>query len=103
VKDRAQDLTREPEMVKAYRDTWALRIHSYLAYLRDRLMMARELLADTGSIFVQIGDENLHRVRCLMDEVFGVENFCSLISFAKTSGLQSKLLYGVCDYILWYA
>jgi adenine-specific DNA-methyltransferase len=67
VKDRTQDLTREPEMVKAYRDTWTLGIHSYLAYLRDRLAMARELLADTGSIFVQIGDENLHRVRCVMD------------------------------------
>ena len=71
VKDRRQDLTREPEMVKAYRDTWTLGIHSYLAYLRDRLAMARELLADTGSIFVQISDENLHRVRCVMDEVFG--------------------------------
>jgi adenine-specific DNA-methyltransferase len=103
VKDRAQDLTREPEMVKAYRDTWTLGIHSYLAYLRDRLIMAKEMLADTGSIFVQIGDENLHRVRCLMDEVFGARNFCSLINFAKTSGLQSKLLYGVCDYILWYS
>ena len=71
VKDRRQDLTREPEMVKAYRDTWTLGVHSYLAYLRDRLAMARELLADTGSIFVQISDENLHRVRCIMDEVFG--------------------------------
>ena len=75
VKDRQQDLTREPEMVKAYRDTWTLGIHSYLAYLRDRLAMALELLADTGSIFVQISDENLHRVRCVMDEVFGNENF----------------------------
>ena len=74
VRDRQQDLTREPEMVKAYRDTWTLGVHSYLAYLRDRLTMARELLADTGSIFVQISDENLHRVRCVMDEVFGVEN-----------------------------
>ena len=77
VKDREQDLTREPEMVKAYRDTWTLGIHSYLAYLRDRLAMARELLADSGSIFVQISDENLHRVRCVMDEVFGPDNFMS--------------------------
>jgi adenine-specific DNA-methyltransferase len=75
VKDREQDLTREPEMVKAYRDTWTLGIHSYLSYLRDRLMMARELLTDSGSAFVQISDENLHRVRAVMDEVLGAENF----------------------------
>jgi adenine-specific DNA-methyltransferase len=77
VKDREQDLTREPEMVKAYRDTWTLGIHSYLAYLRDRLAMAKELLADTGSVFVQISDENLHRIRCVMDEVFfGTRRTC---------------------------
>ena len=91
VKDREQDLTREPEMVKAYRDTWTLGIHSYLAYLRDRLAMAKELLTDSGSIFVQISDENLHRVRCVMDEVFGSENFCCLICFAKTSGQTNRL------------
>ena len=103
VKDRRQDLTREPEMVKAYRDTWTLGIHSYLAYLRDRLAMARELLADTGSIFVQISDENLHRARCVLDEVFGVENLAGAITFAKTSGQASNLLASVSDYILWYA
>ena len=103
VKDRRQDLTRQPEMVKAYRDTWTLGIHSYLAYLRDRLAMARELLADTGSIFVQINDENLHRVRCMMDEVFGMENFVSVISFVKTSGFSSDRLDNVVDYILWFS
>ncbi len=103
VKDRQQDLTREPEMVKAYRDTWTLGIHSYLAYLRDRLAMARELLADTGSIFVQISDENLHRVRCVLDEVFGFENCCTVISFRKTASRSTKLLVEENDYILWYA
>ena len=97
------DMTREPEMVKAYRDTWEHGLHSYLTYLRDRLYLSKDLLSPTGSIFVQIGDENVHHVREVMDEVFGAENFCSLINFAKTSGLQSKLLYGVCDFILWYA
>ena len=75
VKDREQDLTREREQIKAYRDTWTLGIHSYLAYLRDRLIVAKELLTDSGSLFVQISDENVHRVRCIMDEVFGNENF----------------------------
>jgi adenine-specific DNA-methyltransferase len=103
VKDREQDLTREPEMVKAYRDTWTLGIHSYLAYLRDRLAMAKELLAHSGSIFVQISDENLHRVRCIMDEVFQAKNFVSLIQFTKTSSASSELLPSVCDYLLWYA
>jgi adenine-specific DNA-methyltransferase len=103
VKDREQDLTREPEMVKAYRDTWTLGIHSYLAYLRDRLQMARELLADSGSIFVQISDENLHRVRCVMDEVFRQENFCGVIQFVKTTKSSSKLLPVTVDYLLWYA
>ena len=87
VKDREQDLTREPEMVKAYRDTWTLGIHSYLAYLRDRLAMARELLADSGSIFVQISDENLHRVRCVMDEVFKPASFVGLVIF-RTTGVK---------------
>ena len=103
VKDRQQDLTREPEMVKAYRDTWTLGIHSYLAYLRDRLAMARELLADTGSVFVQISDENLHRVRCVMDEVMGSENYCGLICFQKTTGASGELIGTVSDYLLWYS
>jgi adenine-specific DNA-methyltransferase len=103
VKDRAQDLTREPEMVKAYRDTWTLGIHSYLAYLRDRLAMARELLADTGSIFVQISDENLHRVRLVMDEVFGADNFVAQITFRTTSSLGGQFLGPSVNYLLWYA
>src|ERR1039458_3597889 len=103
VKDREQDLTREPEMVKAYRDTWTLGIHSYLAYLRDRLAMAKELHADTGSIFVQISDENLHRVRLLLDEVFGRQNFTSLISYKTTQSAGATTLDTGCDYVLWYA
>ena len=103
VKDREADLTREPEVVKAYRDTWTLGVHSYLAYLRDRLISAKELLNDEGSIFVQIGDENLHHLRNVMDEVFGSNNFIRLICFAKSGGLESKLLNTVFDYILWYA
>ncbi|MGA2541604.1 MAG: site-specific DNA-methyltransferase [Verrucomicrobiota bacterium] len=103
VKDREQDLTREPEMVKAYRDTWTLGIHSYLAYLRDRLAMAKELLANTGSIFVQISDENIHRVRCLMDEVFRADNFISLITVKKTGGMGEARLDNVSDYLLWYS
>jgi len=103
VKDKEQDLTREPEMVKAYRDTWQLGIHSYLSYLRDRLIVAKELLADSGSIFVQISDENLHRIRALLDEVFGVENYVSVINCTKTSGQTAKYLSVNTDYILWYA
>jgi len=103
VKDRIQDLTREPEMVRAYRDTWTLGVHSYLAYLRDRLVLARELLSDTGSLFVQISDENLHRVRSVIDEVFGSSNFVSLITFVKTTAQSSELLSNVADYLLWYA
>ena len=103
VKDREKDLTREPEMVKAYRDTWTLGVHSYLAYLRDRLAMARELLSDSGSIFVQIGDENMHRVRCLMDEVFGAENFRCIIAFRTTTGKASSGLDVTCDFLLWYS
>jgi adenine-specific DNA-methyltransferase len=103
VKDKETDLTREPEMVKAYRDIWTLGIHSYLAYLRDRLVLCRELLTDSGSIFVQIGDENLHRVRCVMDEVFGGENFVSLITFRTTANLIANYLGHNCDYLLWYA
>jgi hypothetical protein len=98
-----EDLTREPEMVKAYRDTWELGLHSYLTYMRDRLLLARELLTPSGSVFVQISDENLHHVRELMDEVFGEQNFVSLITFQKTTGQTSGLLPGISDYLLWYA
>ena len=103
VKDRDEDLTHEPEQIKAYRDTWKLGIHSYLTYLRDRLLLCRELLHESGSIFVQINDENLHLVRCLLDEVFGRENFVSVISFVKTSGKGGALLDVVNDFLLWYA
>ena len=104
VKDRAQDLTREQEQIKAYRDTWTLGVHSYLAYLRDRLLVAKDLLTDSGSIFVQISDENIHRVRCIMDEVFGNENFISQLVFTKTRSLvSSDFVTTICDYILWYA
>jgi adenine-specific DNA-methyltransferase len=102
VKDKESDLTREPEMVKAYRDTWRLGVHSYLAYLRDRLIAAKELLADTGSIFVQIGDENVHLVRGVLDEVFGRENFIAEITLRKTTSATNLFLPGVADYILWY-
>ena len=97
------DLTRQPEQVRAYRDTWELGIHSYLSYLRDRLVAARELLTESGSVFVQIGDANLHLVRNLLDEVFGPDNSCALIAFAKTSGQTNELLSSVSDYILWYS
>lgn len=98
------DLTREPEMIQAYRDTWQLGLHSYLTYLRDRLVVARELLSPSGSIFVQIGDENIHLVRILLDEVFGYDNFVSQIAFTKTSGLSAtRQLPGQMDYLLWYA
>ena len=98
-----EDMTREPEMVQAYRDTWELGLHSYLTYMRDRLLLARDLLTPSGSIFVQISDENLHHVREVMDEVFGSENFCGLIVFQKTGWKQSDLLSFVSDNILWYA
>jgi adenine-specific DNA-methyltransferase len=104
VKDGSvEDAIRQPEQVKAFRDTWELGIHSYLAYLRDRLTVSRQLLAESGSIFVQIGDQNLHLVRCLLDEVFGSANTVSLITFVKTSAQEDLLLPSVCDYILWYA
>src|SRR5207244_4198009 len=104
VKDgRAEDATRQPEQIKAFRDTWELGIHSYLAYLRDRLVVARELLTESGSIFVQIGDENVHLVRSLLDEVFGSPQFVSLISYKKAAGLGARELSNVCDYLLWYA
>ena len=104
VKDRKdEDLSQEPEMIKAFRDTWELGIHSYLTYLRDRLLMARELLTVSGSVFVQISDENMHHVRELMDEVFGAGNFLSIIPFVKTSGKGGSGLDSVNDYLLWYA
>ena len=104
VKDgRAQHITREPEQVKAYRDTWRDGIHSYLTYLRDRLTVARELLTESGSIFVQIGDENVGRVRSLMDEVLGEGNFVALVAYAKTTGFSGTHLSSVCDYIIWYS
>ena len=100
---KAEDATRQPEQISAFRDTWKDGIHSYLGYLRDRLVAARELLTDTGSVFVQIGDQNQHLVRAVLDEVFGSENFCSLITFRKTSGATGDLLPGTTDYIVWYA
>lgn len=104
VKDgKADHITREPEQVKAFRDTWRDGIHSYLTYLRDRLTVARDLLTDSGSIFVQIGDENVHRVRAVMDEVFGEDNCVVLISVTKTSSASTDLLAGVNDFIIWYA
>ena len=104
VKDgNAAHITREPEQVKAFRDTWRDGIHSYLTYLRDRLTVARDLLSDSGSIFVQMGDENVHRVRALMDEAFGEENFFSLITLKKLSPLGTSGMANVTDYILWYA
>ena len=104
VKDGAdENLSGEPEVIKAFRDTWELGIHSYLSYLRDRLLVARELLNASGSCFVQISDENVHLVRCLMDEVFGSENSFGLISFKKTGGVAGKGLAVVCDYLIWYA
>ncbi len=104
VKDgKADHITREPEQVKAFRDTWRDGIHSYLTYLRDRLTVARDLLADSGSIFVQIGDENVHRVRAVMDEVIGEDNHCGQITVTKTAGQSSELIAGTADFVLWYA
>ena len=99
----AAHITREPEQVKAFRDTWRDGIHSYLTYLRDRLTVARDLLSDSGSIFVQIGDENVHRVRALMDEVFGENNFVAGIVITKTTSATSLYMAGTCDYVLWSA
>jgi adenine-specific DNA-methyltransferase len=97
------DLTAEPEMIKAFRDTWELGIHSYLTYLRDRLKLTHELLTETGSVFVQISDENVHRIRAILDEIFGAENFVSEIVVVKAGALGSKLLSRRNDFILWYA
>jgi adenine-specific DNA-methyltransferase len=104
VKDgRVEDTTRQPEQIKAYRDTWELGIHSYLSYLRDRIAASRDLLTDSGSLFIQIGDENVHLVRSLVDEVFGSDNFMSLITVRKTSPLGANALPNISDYIIWYA
>jgi adenine-specific DNA-methyltransferase len=104
IKDgKVEDLTRQPEQIRAFRDTWELGIHSYLSYLRDRLVVARELLTESGSVFVQIGDENVHLVRSVLDEVMGALNLVALITFRKTSGASSEMLGGVNDYLLWYA
>ena len=104
VKDGNTDhITREPEQVKAFRDTWRDGIHSYLTYLRDRLTVARDLLTDSGSIFVQIGDENVHRVRAVMDEVFGDDNFCAQLTVVKTASQSAELIAGTADYLLWFA
>lgn len=89
--------------MKAFRDTWELGIHSYLSYLRDRFVVARDLLTESGSIFVQIGDENIHLVRSVMDEIFGAENFISVITYTKTTGFSGNYLSNVADYVLWYA
>jgi DNA modification methylase len=103
VKDgKAEDATRQPEQVRALRDTWKLGVHSYLAYMRDRLTVARDLLTESGSIFVQIGDENVHLVRCVLDEVFGSENFCGVIILVKASAQSSELVAGVADFLIWY-
>jgi adenine-specific DNA-methyltransferase len=96
-------ITREPEQVKAFRDTWRNGIHSYLTYLRDRLTTARDLLTESGSIFVQIGDENVHRIRSAMEEIFGEDNFISLISFKKTTSLTSEFLSNNFDYLVWFS
>lgn len=104
VKDgRDEDLTQEPETIKAFRDTWELGIHSYLSYLRDRLMLCRKLLSKSGSCFVQISDENVHLVRQLLNEIFGSKNFISEIIFAKTSGFTTNNLASTNDYLIWYA
>ncbi len=104
VKDgKDSDLTAEPEQIRAFRDTWELGIHSYLNYLRDRLLLTRELLAKSGSVFVQINEENVHRVRLIMDEIFGVNNFVRSIAFAKTGSMVSSVLGRTCDYLLWYS
>ncbi|HVY73795.1 MAG TPA: site-specific DNA-methyltransferase [Puia sp.] len=103
VKDgKDEDLTAEPEMIKAFRDTWELGIHSYLTYLRDRLLLAKDLLHESGSVFVQIGDENVHRIRALLDEVFGEDQFISIVSYRTSIGLGAKRLDNVCNYLVWY-
>src|ERR1700740_2319924 len=96
-------ITREPEQVKAFRDTWRDGIHTYLTYLRDRLTVGRDLLAESGAIFVQIGEENCHLARALLDEVFGTQNFIAQIIFMKTASATSEYLSGTYDVLLFYA
>src|SRR3989344_1318924 len=104
VKDnKIDDLVRQHEQIKAFRDTWELGIHSYLSYLRDRLITAREMLTESGSCFVQINDENVHLIRSIMDEVFGSRNFVKLIPFQKTSGQETRTLPSTVDFLVWYA
>ncbi|MDE0635452.1 MAG: site-specific DNA-methyltransferase [Candidatus Poribacteria bacterium] len=103
VSDRPQDLTREQEQIKAFRDTWTLGVHSYLAYLRDRLIVAKDLLHDSGSVFVQINDDHVHLVRCLLDDVFGSENFASIITWTRGEMTSSTGLAAISDYLLWYS
>src|SRR4051794_4956899 len=104
VKDgKLEDAAREAEQIKAFRDTWELGIHSYLTYLRDRLFAARDLLTESGSCFVQIGDENVHLVRSLMDEVFGSENFVSMITFTTTGTTTGRYLSGTSSFVAWYS
>jgi adenine-specific DNA-methyltransferase len=100
---KEDSVSREPEVIRAFRDTWKDEIHSYLSYLRDRLVAARGLLADTGSVFLQIGDENVHTVRSLMDEVFGSKNHISSIAFQKTYGFEEQGIANIADYLIWYA
>ena len=100
---KIDNLTREPEQVKAFRDTWRDGIHSYLSYLRDRFIVARDLLTESGSIFVQIGDENVHRVRAVLDEVFGEGNFVNMMFVQKSGGFSAGQLDSIGDYVLWYA
>jgi adenine-specific DNA-methyltransferase len=101
--DSDSDLTAEPEMIKAFRDTWELGIHSYLTYLRDRLFLAHELMNDSGSVFVQISEENVHHIREILDEIFGKENFVSNIIFKTSAGRGGKYLDNIYDFIIWYA
>ncbi|CAN5831245.1 hypothetical protein BH23CHL2_BH23CHL2_10830 [soil metagenome] len=100
---RSEHVSRQPEQIKAFRDTWQLGIHSYLTYLRDRLAVARDLLTESGSIFVQIGDENVHLVRSLLDEIFGSDNYVSILSFVTTTSQTSQFVPCVTDFVLWYA
>ena len=101
--DKQRDLTREPEMIRAYRDTWTLGVHSYVSYLRDRLSLAREMLSETGSIFGQISDENIHLVRCLLDETFGRGNFIAMLTFTKKGSQSGDFVRPINEYVLWYA
>ena len=103
VKEKDSDITREPEMIRAYRDTWSLGVHTYLTYLKERALLARELLTDSGSIFIQISDENLHRVRFVFEEIFGADNYVRLIALKKTAGDTTRLLTDQADYLIWFA